>query len=175
VTDFETLLRRVGTALDRGAIDQRTAAHYLGAHVCRQLYCSRVAFWTLSDAPDRVAVLRIGGFDAIANRPLSEAVALEIDTPCAWLAELVGRGGFACADTAVDPGLRALHAAYLAPQRINAVLQATIGANTRACGFIGCEQIGSARAWTQRDAVLLKRVASAISLQRHRQRGALPA
>jgi hypothetical protein len=129
----------------------------------------------MTEAPGRVQLRRIGGFDAVADRPLSAPVALEIESPCAWLDELRGRGGFACADAAVDRRLLALREGYLAVRRVGAVLQASLGANARACGLVGCEQTGSARAWTRRDAVQLKRFADAISLRGYRRLGSLPA
>jgi GAF domain-containing protein len=167
--DFHALLARISTGLERGLIDQRTAAHYVGAHLCRRLYCSRVTLWTIRDAPGRAALTRIGGFDAVANRPLSDAVALDIEAPSAWLGELLGSGGFVSPDAATDRRLVAQRDGYLAPQRIGALLQAGIGTDARVCGFVSCEQVGAARAWTQDEARLLRQVADTISQRRARR------
>ena len=168
--DFQPLLARIDDGLARGLIDQRAAAHYLGAHLARSLYCSRVALWTLADAPGHATLTRVGGYDALVDRPLGDVVSLRIDAPSAWLGELLGRGSYASADAATDRGLIAQRDAYLAPQRVGALLQAAIGTDARVCGFISCEQVGSVRAWTREDAVLLRRIADAISQRRaHRQ------
>ena len=172
--DFDTLLARINAGLERGLIDQRTAAHYVGAHLCRRLYCSRVALWTIRDAPGRAAVTRIGGFDALADRPLAEVVALAIDAPSAWLGELLGSGGFASNDAATDRRLLAQRDGYLAPHRIGALLQSAIGTDARVCGFVSCEQVATARAWTAADDRLLRRVADAISKRRARRLQATP-
>ena len=164
--DFHPLLARINDGLARGLIDQRAAAHYLGAHLARQLYCSRVALWTLADAPGHATVTRAGGYDAVLDRPLGDAVTLRIEAPSAWLGELLGRGGYASADAATDRRLLAQRAAYLEPHRVGALLQAAIGADAKVCGFISCEQVGAPRAWTPDDARLLRHIADAISQRR---------
>ena len=167
--DFHALLARINDGLARGLIDQRAAAHYLGAHLARRLYCSRVALWTLDDVPGHATLTRMGGYDALVDRPLGEVVTLRVEAPSAWLGELLGRGGFASADAATDRRLIAQRDGYLAPQRVGALLQAAIGTDARVCGFISCEQVGSARAWTPEDAALLRNIADAISQRRARR------
>ena len=164
--DFHALLDRIDSGLARGLIDQRTAAHYLGAHLARRLYCSRVALWTIADAPGSATIARLGGYDALLDRPLTKHLALRIDAPSAWLGELLGRGGYASADTSADRRLFAQRADYLAPLRVDALLQAAIGHDGRTCGFLACEQVGGTRAWTREEAALLRRVAEAVSLRR---------
>ena len=164
--DFHALLARIEDGLARGLIDQRAAAHYAGAHLARRLYCSRVALWTLADAPGHAMLARVGGYDALVDLPLGEVVTLRVDAPSAWLGELLGRGGYASADVATDRCLLAQREPYLVPQRVGALLQAAIGTDARVCGFISCEQVGSARAWTREDALLLRGIADAISQRR---------
>ena len=167
--DVLALLARIGTGLERGLIDQRVAAHYLGAHLSRRLYCSRVALWTFRQAPGRADITRIGGYDALLDRPLAEIVTLRIAAPSAWLDELLGRGGYASSDTAGDRRLVAQRDDYLVPQRVGALLQAAMVSDSRACGFVSCEQVGSAREWTSAEAALLRRVADAVSQRRTRR------
>jgi GAF domain-containing protein len=169
VKDLDALLARIDSGLARGLIDQRAAAHYLGAHLSRRLYCSRVALWTLRESPGRADITRIGGHDALLDRPLADVVTLRIDAPSAWLGELLGRGTYASSHAAGDRRLAMQHDAYLAPQRVGALLQAAIGSDGRACGFVSCEQVGSARAWTPADAALLRQVADAVSQRRARR------
>ena len=164
--DFQPLLARIEDGLARGLIDQRAAAHYLGAHLARSLYCSRVALWTLADAPGHATLARVGGYDALVDRPLGATVTLRIDAPSAWLGELLGRGGYASPDAAADHRLHAQRDDYLVPHRVGALLQAAIGTDVRVCGFLSCEQVGAARAWTREDALLLRRIADAISQRR---------
>ncbi|MEO5690484.1 MAG: hypothetical protein ABIR54_24255 [Burkholderiaceae bacterium] len=164
--DVHPLLARINDGLARGLIDQRAASHYLGAHLARRLYCSRVALWTIDDAPGRATITRVGGYDALVDRPLGGVVTLHIAAPSAWLGELVGRGGYASADAATDHRLIVQREGYLAPQRVGALLQAAIGIDAHVCGFISCEQVGSARAWTREDALLLRDIAEAISQRR---------
>ena len=167
--DFHALLARIDDRLARGLIDQRAAAHHLGAHLARRLYCSRVAVWTIRDAPGRADLTRIGGYDALLDRPLGDVVTLRIDAPSAWLGELLGRGSCASTDAATDRRLIAQRDGYLAPQRVGALLQAAIGHDSHVCGFISCEQVGGARAWTREDAALLRRVADGVSQRRERR------
>jgi GAF domain-containing protein len=169
VKDFDTLLARIDDGLARGLIDQRAAAHYLGAHLSRRLYCSRVALWTFRQAPGRADITRLGGYDALLDRPLGEIVTLRIEAPSAWLGELLGRGGYASSNAAGDRRLIAQRDDYLAPGRVGALLQAAIVTEGRACGFVGCEQVGTARAWTPADAALLRQVADAVSQRRARR------
>ena len=164
--DFRPLLARIDDALARGLIDQRAAAHYLGAHLARRLYCSRVALWTIADAPGHATLTRVGGYDALVDRSLGQAIKLRIEAPSAWLGELVGRGGYASPDALSDRGLLAQRDDYLVPQGVGALLQCAIGTDARTCGFISCEQVGAARAWTREDALLLRRIADAISQRR---------
>ena len=164
--DFRPLLARIAEGLAQGLIDQRSAAHYLGAYLARRLYCSRVAFWALADAPGRAVLTRVGGHDALADRPLAEAAALQVEAPSAWLGELLGRGSFMSVDAAIDRRLIAQRDAYLAPHRVGALLQAVIGTGERLCGLVSCEQVGGARLWTQDEAALLGRVANAIARMR---------
>ena len=163
MTDFQPLLARIADGLARGLIDQRAAAHYFGAWLARRLYCSRVAFWTIADAPGRAVVTRLGGHDALLERPLADAVSLRIDAPSAWLGELLARGSFMSVDAAADRRLIAQREGYLAPQRVGAVLQAVIGTEDRVCGLVSCEHVGGPRLWTHDDAALLHRVADAIA------------
>ena len=164
--DFRLLLARIDDGLARGLIDQRVAAHYLGAHLARRLYCSRVAVWTITDVPGRATLTRIGGHDALVDRPLTNIVTLQIEAPSAWLGELLGEGAYASTDVAADRRLHAQRDAYLAPQRVGALLQAAIVSDDRVSGFVGCEQVDSRRAWTPADALLLRRVADAIARRR---------
>jgi GAF domain-containing protein len=175
VKDFNPLLARIDDGLARGLIDQRAAAHYLGAHLARRLYCSRVALWTLADAPGRATLTRVGGHDALTDRPLGDVVALHIEAPSAWLGELIGRGSYASNDVAADRGLHGQREDYLAPQGVRAVLQAAIGTDARVCGFISCEQVGSPRVWTRDDAALLRRISDAIAQRRAQRLAPAPA
>ena len=49
--DFERLLTRVLDGVERGALTQQDAAHYVGEHIARRLYCSSASLWTLSGSP----------------------------------------------------------------------------------------------------------------------------
>ncbi len=167
--DFHPLLARIADGLARDLISQREAAHYFGAWLARRLYCSRVAFWTIADAPGGAAVARLGGHDALLERPLANGVTLSIDTPSAWLGELLARGSFMSVDAAVDSRLIAQRDAYLAPHRVGALLQAVVGTEEHLCGIVSCEQVGQARLWTQDDAALLHRVAGAIARMREQR------
>ncbi|MCK9684503.1 hypothetical protein [Scleromatobacter humisilvae] len=167
--DVDALLARIDDGLARGLIDQRAAAHYLGAHLSRRLYCSRVALWTLRESPGRADITRVGGHDALTDRPLADVVTLRIDAPSAWLGELLGGGIYASSNAAGDRRLVMQRDAYLAPQRVGALLQAVIGSGGRLCGFISCEQVATVRDWTSAEAALLRRVADAVSQRRTRR------
>ncbi len=167
--DFQPLLARIADGLVRGLLDQRTAAHYLGAHLARRLYCSRVAFWTIADAPGRAVLTRLGGHDALLDRPLAGAATLRVDAPSAWLGELLARGSFVSVNAAADRRLIAQREPYLAPQRVGSLLQAVIGDEEHLCGIVSCEQVGEPRLWTHDEAALLTRVADAIARMREQR------
>ena len=164
--DFQPLLARIADGLVRDVIDQQDAAHYFGAWLARRLYCSRVSFWTLADAPGRAVLTRLGGHDALADRPLVDLFSLPVEAPSAWLGELLARGSFMSMNAMTDRRLLAQRSEYLAPQRVGAVLQSVIGTEDRLCGIVSCEQVGEARLWTHDDAALLNRAADAIARMR---------
>ena len=94
---------------------------------------------------------------------------LDIAAPSAWIDELRRGGGYVSNDVAADPRLVAQRDSCVAPAGTGALLQATIGSDAGACGFISCEQAGPARAWTPDDERLLRQVAAAVAEQRARR------
>ena len=169
MADAKALVARLADAVDRGQIGQAEAAHYLGKFLCRRLYCSRAAMWTIAPAGRGAAIVRVGGFDARADRPLVEPLSIAIEPGSDWLAELLAQGQVVSDDTLRDPRLRGLRLAHLADQRIGALLHAALaysGGRPPTLGFIACEQLGAPRAWRAQDAQRLREVARAVDARR---------
>ena len=170
--DFDRFLARVGSGVERGALSQAEAAHYIGEHVARRVYCSSATLWTIAGAPDRRVLTRVGGFDAAANRPLSEPMEF-IDLHASdWFDALCERRVFVSHDTLGDERLPGFHAAAVGARPVRGMLQAAIGANASLVGFISCTQHDVARAWTPREIALVQRIAVALSIRRARARAA---
>ena len=169
--EFERLLARVGGGVESGALSQAEAAHYVGEHVARRIYCSSATLWTISGTPEHRVLTRVGGFDAAAGRPLAEP--LEISEPNAseWYETLRERRVFVSRDTVTDTRLPAFHAVAIGDRPVRGMLQAAIGANASLAGFISCTQHDTARAWTPREITLLQRIAVALTIRRQRTRG----
>lgn len=169
--DFERFLARVGAGVESGALSQREAAFYVGEHVARSVYCSSATLWTITGTTEHRVLTRVGGFDAAANRPLSEP--LEIIEPNAseWYDTLCERRVFVSRDTITDTRLPAFHAVAIGTRPVRGMLQAAIGANASLVGFISCTQHDTARAWTPREVTLLQRIAVALTIRRARTQG----
>jgi len=168
VIEFDRFLARVVDGVERGALTQQEAAHYLGEHIARRLYCSSASLWSLAGPPGLRVITRVGGFDASANRPLVEPLQAMATGTSAWHDELAARRVFASGDAQRDARLAPLHAALLVPRRVRGLLQAAIGANGGLGGFVSCVQHDAPRAWTPRETAQLQRMAVALSLRRSR-------
>lgn len=168
--DFERLLARVGSGVDRGALSQHEAAHYIGEHIARRLYCSSASLWALAGTAERRVFTRVGGFDAVANRPLAEPLEVVDAQAGDWYDTLARRRLFASPDSASDPRLPGMHQALVGVRRVRGMLQAAIGANAGLWGFVSCTQYDTARLWTPREVTQLQRMAAALTLHHARKR-----
>ena len=163
--EFERFLARVVDGVERGALTQQEAAHYLGEHIARRLYCSSASLWSLAGPPGLRVITRVGGFDASANRPLVEPLQTIATGTSAWHDDLAERRVFASDDAQRDARLAPLQAVFLVPRRVRGLLQA---ANGGLGGFVSCVQHDTPRAWTPREATQLQRMAVALSVRRSR-------
>jgi GAF domain-containing protein len=172
MSEFDGLLRRVKDGVDRGALTQQEAAHYVGEHVARRLYCSSATLWTIGGPPGLRVLTRVGGFDTTLNMPLAEPLQVTLAGPSTWLDTLCQQGVFATADVHAEPRLGESHAGLVGLRRVRGLLQAGIGANADLWGFVSCAQYDTPRLWTLREIVHLQRIAIALSLRRSRDRAA---
>jgi GAF domain-containing protein len=172
MSEFDRLLRRVKDGVDRGALTQQEAAHYVGEHVARRLYCSSATLWTIGGPPGLRVITRVGGFDATLEMPLAEPLQVTLAGASAWHDALSNQGVFATADCHADPRLTAQHAGLVGLQRVRGLLQAAIGANAALWGFVSCAQYDAARLWTLREITQLQRIGIALSIRRSRDRAA---
>jgi hypothetical protein len=172
MSDFDGFLQRVKDGVERGALTQQEAAHYVGEHVARLLYCSSATLWTIVGPPGLRMLTRVGGFDASLDMPLAEPLQVTLAGPSAWYEALSGHGVFAAADTHADPRLDTTHAGLVGTRRVRGLLQAAICANDRVLGFVSCAQFDTTRLWTLREIVRLQRIATALSLRLPRGRAA---
>ena len=166
--EFDRFLARVVEGVERGALSQQEAAHYLGEHVARRLYCSSASLWSLAGPPGLRVITRVGGFDASTNRPLVEPVQTIVAGTSAWHDELAERRVFASDDAQRDARLAPVQAVLVVPRRVRGLLQAAIGAKGGLDGFVSCVQHDAARAWTPRETAQLQRMAVALSVRRSR-------
>jgi GAF domain-containing protein len=172
VIDFERLLARVCGGVQSGALSQNEAAHYIGEHVARRVYCSSATLWTISGTPERRVLARMGGFDATANRPLTEPMEIVDFHASAWYDALCERRTFVSPDTTNDARLPGFHDAAVGVRAVRGMLQAAIGANGALVGFISCTQHDVARAWTPREITLVQRIAISLTIHRARAKAA---
>jgi GAF domain-containing protein len=168
VIDFERFLARLGSGVESGALSQSEAAHYIGEHVARRVYCSSATLWTISGTPVRRVLTRLGGFDAAANRPLAEPMEIVDLHASEWYDALCERRIFVSSDTAHDTRLPGFHDAAVGVRAVRGMLQAAIGANASLVGFISCTQHDVARAWTPREITLVQRIAISLTIRRTR-------
>lgn len=173
MSEFDGLLRRVKDGVDRGALTQQEAAHYIGEHVARRLYCSSATLWTMAGPPGLRVLTRVGGFDASLKMPLAEPVQVTLAGTSTWHDTLTREGVFATADVHAEPRLGGEHAGIAGLRRVRGLLQAGIGANADLWGFVSCAQYDAPRLWTLREIVHLQRIAIALSIRRSRDRAAV--
>jgi len=169
-SDFDRLLRRVKEGVERGALTQQEAAHYVGEHVARRLPCSSATLWTIAGPSGLRVVTRVGGFDATLNMPLAEPLQLTVSGESAWHDALSHEGVFATADTHADPRLAGDHAALVGLRRVRGLLHAAIGNGAAPWGFVSCTQYDTTRTWTLHEIVQLQRIAASLSSRRPRGR-----
>jgi GAF domain-containing protein len=172
MSEFDGLLRRVKDGVDRGSLTQQEAAHYVGEHVARRLYCSTATLWTIAGPPGLRVLTRVGGFDATLKMPLAEPLQITLAGASAWHDALSQQGVFATADAHADPRLAGEHAGLAGLRRVRGLLQAAIGANADLWGFVSCAQYDAARLWTLREITQLQRIGIALSIRRSRDRAA---
>ncbi len=170
MNEFHRLLRRVVDGVERGVLTQQEAAHYVGEHVARRLYCSSASLWAVAGPPGLRVLTRVGGFDATLNMPLSEPLQLTLAGSSTWHDTLSAQRVFASSDVHAEPRLAASHDAVAGLRRVRGLLQAAIGANADLWGFISCSQYDVARLWTLREITQLQRMAVALSIRRSRER-----
>ena len=170
VEEFDAFLRRVRDGVERGALTQQEAAHYVGEHVARQLYCSSATLWTLAGPPGLRVLTRVGGFDATLRMPLAEPLQFTLSGPSAWHDALSNEGVFVTADTHADPRLAGDHAALVGLRRVRGLLQAAIGRGAAPWGLVSCAQYDAVRTWTLPEIVHLQHIATALSARRPRDR-----
>jgi GAF domain-containing protein len=168
--DFDELLRRLKDGVERGALTQQEAAHYVGEDVARRLRCASATLWTLAGPPGLRLLTRVGGFDATMAMPLAEPLQLTLAGPSAWYDALSNEGAFAAGDVHADPRLGLAHAAMVGPRRVRGLLQAAIGHEAAPWGFVSCTHVDAPRTWTNAEIVQLQRIAAALSAGRRRAR-----
>jgi GAF domain-containing protein len=172
MSEFDRFLRRVKDGVDRGALTQQEAAHYVGEHVARRLYCSTATLWTIAGPPGLRVLTRVGGFDATLKMPLTEPMQVTLAGASPWHELLSQQGVFATADVRAEPRLGGEHADLIGLRRVRGLLQAGIGANADLWGFVSCAQHDAPRLWTLREIVQLQRIAVSLSIRRSRDRAA---
>jgi len=173
--DFHDLLRRLKDGVERGALTQQEAAHYVGEDVARRLRCASATLWTLAGPPGLRLLTRVGGFDATLAMPLAEPLQLTLAGPSAWYDTLSQEGVFAAGDVHADPRLGLAHAAMVGTRRVRSLLQAAIGHEAAPWGLVSCTQVDAPRTWTSGEIVQLQRIARALSARRQQDRPPEPA
>ena len=175
MTDFDELLRRLKDGVERGALTQQEAAHYVGEDVAHRLRCASATLWTLAGPAGLRLLTRVGGFDATMGMPLGEPLQLTLAGPSAWHDTLSREGTFVADDVHADPRLGLAHAAMVGTRRVRGLLQAAIGHDAAPWGFVSCTQVDAPRTWTTGEIVQLQRIAAALSTRRQQARSTEPA
>lgn len=164
--DFDLFLRRVKDGVERGALTQQEAAHYVGEDVARRLQCASATLWTIGGPPGLRVLTRAGGFDAMMKMPLAEPLQLTLAGASAWHDALSRDGVFTTADAQGDSRLGIACAAMVGSRRVRGLLQAAIGAGAAPRGVVSCTRVDAARPWTPDETAQLRCIAAALSTPR---------
>jgi GAF domain-containing protein len=168
--EFQELLGHIGALLDRQAVSLPEASTILARFIQAEMECSRLTVWALEGTVGQRVMRRIGGFDAVADQPITGPAVLNDAEFGAYFDALTENGVYASEDTFADPQLAAMKDSYLVPHDIRASLDAAIGINGSTLGVLCCAQQGSTRRWSQQEITQLKRYADIVSLRRARRR-----
>jgi GAF domain-containing protein len=162
----------IATALHRfedGAIGPTGLLRQLAMGVAEELLCERVGIWTFDVHDGQLALRCLCQYD-LRGVAFTEGQVLSADLTAGYFAELAECGVLVASDARSHPATRQLAATYLEPLDIHSILDVAFTSNGHWTGILGCEQVGAARAWKQRDVAFVRTVASRASLVIERTR-----
>jgi GAF domain-containing protein len=131
--------------------------------ILERIRCERVSMWKFDGEGARRSLLcfaskSVGGALDSSDRRLQPAEYADFFT------RLVESGTYASVDAMADPLLAPLHASYLVPNHVAALLDAAFLINDRAYGMVCCEQTSRRRAWPASDVFRLRAICNKIAL-----------
>lgn len=162
--NFLALLAEIRRGIESGALSQAEAAHYVSQRMCRVFHCARASIWTAQG----VQVSRLGGYDALACRPLTELAELVGANLGKRLVTLTRPGILVSEDVMADDRLECVRDKYLAPHSVTSVLAAPLRFNGVISGVVCLESVGALRKWQTSEIAKLKSFANSISLRKAR-------
>ncbi len=162
--NFLALLAEIHRGVESGALTQAEAAHYASQRLCRIFHCARASIWTIQAGQ----AMRLGGYDALQSRPLTELAELVRAKLGKHLVALTRPGIFVSEDVMADERLACVRDKYLAPHSVTSVLAAPLRFNGVISGVVCLESVGVLREWQTSEIARLKSFANSMSLRKAR-------
>lgn len=158
-----TALQRICGLLDRGEVDRATFLALLCRHVVQAIGCSRAAVRMLVQSREGTALHCIAMHDAAGDAPSTVPDMVSRD-PTPYFESLLRDGCVLATDAWHDPGTAPFVDSYLAPMDVRSLLDVGFSVNGALYGSFSCEQVGETRAWSPQQLMLLRQIASRVSL-----------
>jgi GAF domain-containing protein len=148
--------------LDRRETDSATFLEAMTRHVATAFNCSRVGVWFFRDDPGGRLLRCESLYDA--NKNQMDAAPDRRGAECgAYFEAILGDGSVVALFARVHPAMQGF-IDYLQRHDVQSVLDVCISVNGVALGAISCEQVGTPRAWTQRQLNALRQIGARASL-----------
>ena len=158
------MLAEIHRGVESGALTQAEAAHYASQRLCRMFHCARASIWTIQAGQ----AIRLGGYDALACRPLIELSELVGTKLGKRLVSLTRPGILVSEDVMADDRLACVRDKYLVPHSVASVLAAPLRFNGVISGVVCLESVGARREWQTSEIAKLKSFANSMSLRKAR-------
>ncbi len=162
MTEADTF-QQISSQLERGEIDSAQFLERLARFITGHIECSRAGVWFFIDTPTGRVLRCAAMYDSSRD-----AMVAARDIPNAsigpFFQALMRDGCVVASDARTHPALVELLAGYVHPLGIHSQLAICFSVNGVLLGIFSCEQVGGAKAWTQRHLQSLRQIGSHASL-----------
>jgi GAF domain-containing protein len=158
-----TALQRICGLLDRGEIDRATFLGLLCRHVVQAIGCSRAAVRMMVQTREGTALHCIAMHDA-AGEPAPNVPDMVSRDATPYFESLLRDGCVLASDALHDADTAPFVDSYIAPMNVRSLLDVSFSVNGALYGSFSCEQVGQTQAWTPQQLMLLRQIASRVSL-----------
>jgi two-component system, sensor histidine kinase and response regulator len=162
-TDFITELRHLDRGLDLPEARRAEHRRAIATILKRRFECSLVTLWCMHEIDGQRALGCSFALDDEPSPVPPDTVLMEADFP-EYFGALARHGVYASADAMADAHLARMRDGYLIPQRIRALLDASVRVNGVTLGVLCIEQRDAPRTWSRTDQADLRRAGTTISV-----------